>query len=263
MNARTTVVPVLALAVGAMFLGAQQEERFMEADGAGTPFGAWSFALDSRTCDEVIALYKDSQFVADYPESNAPVVKVRHVRVGDWKDDNLGRGKWIGLVHNYPASGAPSQLYPGLRPNMWGCVFFTVRKDRARKHYYEGTLFLAGEKEGTILSNAMICRHPAAHGQDVRPEHTTFANKCPQGSSVWLTFKAPSGQLMTTSFTVSDKGLEVDLKQAVGASIKTLAVPLESQEESKFLSDFAKATADEAGAWFPCAETGCCRVWED
>jgi hypothetical protein len=177
--------------------------------------------------------------------------KVKLFRTEAWFEDIstvVNTPKWIGAVR---IGNKESDFFPDLPPNAMGCVRFQAYgaeegaaklaelwdSDNVLKHSYSGKVLCIGYK----------------HAKDVKPERVEHPKNC-DSYKIWIQTKngpyyrewpepgAPKPLMLMPFIGVIKQGLD--------------SLKLEESEVKMILDKFATP-----GPWFPCASTGCCRVF--
>lgn len=250
MTAATAVAGVLALGVVVGF-GNVESGRFRSSPGESAE-PAMPILVKNKPCKDLDD--DDKEDSSGLMEGNLSLVLYR---VKGWDDDNLSTGKWVGVVRRNDSNAGTSRIFPGIKK--FGCVHMTMYQGASPAESLSTALLNRdGEAIPIRLKNSKICIHATKH-VDPQPAATTTPTVCPPGSRVHFTFQTDAKQTEYLSWTATDS-MEEDFRKAVELKYGDIRTLVTEAQITKLAAAFRDGAA---GAWYPCAETGCCRVWED
>ena len=178
-------------------------------------------------------------------------------RVKGWDEDNLSTGKWVGVVRRNDTNTGTSRIFPGIKK--FACLHVTMYQGSSPAESLSTALLNRdGEAIPIRPKNSKICIHATKH-VNPQPAATTTPTVCPPGSRVHFTFQTDTKQVEYLSWTATEN-MEQDFRKAVQLKYGEQRTIMTDPQIAKLAAAFRDGSA---GAWYPCAETGCCRVWED
>jgi hypothetical protein len=246
MHAAATVLAGIGLAMGTSLVALDTNPALPLPEGTAASRLVW---LQNKPCKDV---HDDDKHKSATGNESQDIRFIIH-SVKKWKNADLARGKWVGVVERTDNTTGASRIFPGLTAEKHGCLLFIVTQgNTAADTVSHAYLARQGENLPVVLRNSVICWH--ADVQDGKPEWKTAADECPEKSRIQFTFAIDSDQQATVSWTVSSGELEPDFRDAIRRNPKTERLP--EPVIQKVLQQLRAP-----GPWFPCAETGCCRSW--
>jgi hypothetical protein len=207
-----------------------------------------------------------------YWDRNADLVDKENISVRAYRNRTLWTianpdfnvGQWIGWAKNKEPS-KKSKAYPGLSEGQDICFKFTAHAHDNGDLYYIGDVFRRNGGASTARL-AYLCRVTTQHDQESTPSWYPIFPDCPEmqvtaflgmqsgkPDVIAFTWRATAGQDTSTYASSVAKVL----RDSLTARSKKLAV---KPTISPALIELFMAAATQSGAWFPCAQYGCCRV---
>lgn len=246
MHAAATVLAAIGLAMGTGLVALDTDPALPLPEGTAASRLVW---LQNKPCKDVHGTDKHESATGNESQD----IKFSIHSVKRWKDADLARGKWVGVVDRTDSTTHASKIFPGLTAGKHGCLLFIViQGNTAADTVSHAYLARQDEDLPVFLKNSLICWH--SEEQDGKPEWKTTADECQRGSRIQYTFAINSDQQVTVSWTVSSRSLEPDFRDAIRRNPETAQLPEPVIQE---VLEQLRAS----GPWFPCAETGCCRSW--
>lgn len=165
----------------------------------------------------------------------------------------IARGKWVGVVERL-GNGGPSRLFPKLKKDDYGCIWFKVdyATPEATAEFRSG-----GVTHG--FPNAMYCAFRLKqdgsneHGDDTPPKSVPSNDHCAQYDTVIVSFHDTAQKPISVRFIYG--GPTDTIQQNLRDSLATRALPLLN------IQTLVQRVVAGPGLWFPCTATGCCRVF--
>lgn len=158
--------------------------------------------------------------------------------------------KWVGGVKVRDNPG--SKAFPGLEKNDRGCIYFqpyAVGNIPAYAQLWDEK----GEREPFTYKHQLLCNGHSTHDDDVEPDWKETPNDC---NTIQMVLNTTKGPYVKSWGRRSPMQAAVIVMQEVEDSLTKMGVPTDE------IKRIIIATA-APGPWYPCAETGCCRAYED
>ncbi|MFN8651818.1 MAG: hypothetical protein U0133_07975 [Gemmatimonadales bacterium] len=160
----------------------------------------------------------------------------------------IQRGKWVGVVQRV-GNGPTSRLFPAVKANDYGCVWFEVdyTAPKVTAVYRTG-----GTEQG--FPTAMYCAfaHGGSHKDDTPPKSVPSNDHCAAYDTVIVSFNDQPAPL-DIRFIYS--GPADTIQQSLRDSLISRAIPVGN------VAALVQRVVAGPGIWFPCNATGCCRVF--
>jgi hypothetical protein len=176
----------------------------------------------------------------------------------DFDTDDLGNGKWVGVVYRSDhLTNVSSALFPPLNSEQYGCLMFIKYFDAAMAAVSSEAFFMVkNARFPWKLLRSAICEHDGwTHPPNTAPHLEPDAGNCKTGSLVTVTISSTSDVPLTVQYTTTGRGTKDDLRAALAGDSR-----FNTQYGTAGINSLAAAFAS-AGPWFPCAAAGCCRVF--
>jgi hypothetical protein len=162
-----------------------------------------------------------------------------------------GQRKWIGAVRVLTDHDEP---FEGLKPEMnRGCVYFQANTSAGQAKY--AVLFDSLNHQVKAFNHKWFCiGYP--HDPHATPEWKTVPGNCTKKWLLWL--KTSQGQIPYQHVLGRSPNLDLE----VNAFVEKVQADLVKRGVKPPEIDKLIASIRGPGPWFPCAQTGCCRVFD-